>query len=176
MTKTSVKKTLDQAKAAGTQIAQSVDALRVDIGRLKAERSQLLNSPVDKAVAYERVDRWVLAMRTRVGGPTVKAEAFTTSNPSWAPPSIDFEAALSSFLAPIVGEVLRKELDALYEQIAPLGEDDRRERLRHIERRLLDLEMAEESIIRSSEAGGFAILRRADADPTAVLAHDKALP
>lgn len=176
MTRTSVKETLDQAKAAGMQIAQSVDALRVDIDRLKAERSQLLNSPVDKTVAYERVDRWVGAIRSKVGGPTVKAEVFTPSNPSWRLPALDFEAALSSFLAPLVGEVLRKELDALYEQIAPLGEDDRRERLGRIERRLLDLEMAEESIIRSSETGGFAILRRADADPAAVLAHDKALP
>jgi hypothetical protein len=49
-------------------------------------------------------------------------------------------------------------------------------KLTALDRELLDLELVEESLIRTAERGGFAIPRRHDANPLAVLADDSVLP
>ena len=52
----------------------------------------------------------------------------------------------------------------------------RQTKLDRLGREILDLSLAEDSIIRASERLGLAIMRRPDALPAAVLADDEALP
>jgi len=75
-----------------------------------------------------------------------------------------------------MAEKMKEEVEAFYASASGLSDEERKHQLRELDRKLLDAELAEESMIRSAENSGFAIIRRRDADPRAVLAHDKVLP
>lgn len=71
---------------------------------------------------------------------------------------------------------LARNLDAAYAEGPGLTAAERATRLAKADARLLELSLAEEAAVRALEAAGMAVMRRADADPRAVLAPDNALP
>jgi hypothetical protein len=81
-----------------------------------------------------------------------------------------------AYLAPMFGEVVKKRVADVYQNTAGITEAERQKQMEAVDRDLLDAELAEESIIRAAEASGFAILRRSNASPMAVLAADETLP
>ena len=64
----------------------------------------------------------------------------------------------------------------LSRQAPGIDEKARQQKVDEIERELLDVELAEESIIRTAEASDFPIFRRATANPLVVLADDSTMP
>ncbi|WP_146165108.1 hypothetical protein [Mycoplana dimorpha] len=86
------------------------------------------------------------------------------------------EALLYARLGPSMAESLKADVEALYRENPYISEQERALCIVEINRKILDAELAEESMILAAEAGGFPVLRRRDADRRAVLAHDKVLP
>jgi len=93
-----------------------------------------------------------------------------------------FLAALAGLLL-LPGAARAEPCDDLARQIADLYRTDpgvtapqRATDRIEADRRLLDLERQEEALIRSAERAGFDVMRRADADPRAVLSSDEVLP
>lgn len=73
-------------------------------------------------------------------------------------------------------DFLARKLDDTYAGGPGLTAAERATRLSKADAHLLELSLAEEAIIRACEAAGMVVMRRAEADPRAVLAPDSALP
>lgn len=83
---------------------------------------------------------------------------------------------LYTTLASFILEGMEASIDAAYKTIEGINEDDRQAETDVLNRKILDAELSEESLIRAANRSGFKTLRRPDADPLAVMAHDSALP
>ena len=99
------------------------------------------------------------------------------SNPAWTIPA---NGILIALLIGANRNAFRDQLAAMLEpaysnEAKPISAEEREAALHRIDEDLLDLELAEEAAIRSAEAVGLHVQRRADADPRAVLAGDDAL-
>lgn len=73
-------------------------------------------------------------------------------------------------------QALTMRLDNVYSKKSGLTDEERAAAIGAADRNLFALEMAEEGLIREAERAGIDVLRRADADPRAVLAADEVLP
>ncbi|MFK0331115.1 hypothetical protein ACIQUB_08330 [Rhizobium sp. NPDC090275] len=166
---------LSATKKAGKDLGDGIEALREQIVRLREQRGRLLSVPVNKTVALERAERWA---RSKVEISTiVDGSMFVGASPNWRGPEMTLEAAFGAFAGEFLINGVRRAVEHQYAAgLEGISEDDRVVKLMEIDRKLLDAELSEESIIRTAEAAGFPATRRADADPRAVLAHDEVLP
>lgn len=167
-------KALDVARQATKEAGDGIEQIRAAIAVKVDEREQIAAAPVPYDVALQRLNAWTdrLAEPLHRFGMWKFSEfedyrAPTIGDPAW------FMLAASAELA---RPILIADLAAWYEKHAPLDDSDRAARLKKLDAELLDLELAEESLIRETERAGMTILRRANADPRAVLAHDGDLP
>jgi hypothetical protein len=86
-------------------------------------------------------------------------------------------ALLAAAVPDALASAIEAKLAAAYQNAAePMTEADKAAEMARIDGELSDLERAEEAAIRAAEAAGMSIMRRGDADPSAVLAPDAALP
>lgn len=165
------KRTVQAAKAGGVALTDGLEEIRTQI---ILEKERMLTSaalPVALDTAEKRLDAWL----AKVGGTEIfRTLADRMVSPSYREPPIADAVALAqaATLQPIraaVGEALA----ARYKQAPGISQGDRDERMAAHERALIALEMAEESLIRMAERSGLDVLRRAAADPRAVLATDR---
>lgn len=165
---------LSVSRAAGQQINDGVSEVRQHIQNMKRERRTVINLPVSKETTFERVDSMfeIILRDARYFYP--KPEHF--SRPDFQFPHINADTVLIAQMASTMVEQMKAEIEAFYASATGVSDDERASKLRDIDRKILDAELAEESMIRAAETSGFPITRRRDADPRAVLAHDKVLP
>ena len=170
-------KLLAGQKKATAAISDGLAELRMRRLRLLDERDELASRPVPKDEALAALDRDIdeliaIAMRETNVRSLTRAEA-----PSWTIPQ---NGVLMGLLIGASRATFRDQLAAMLEpaysnEAKPIPAEEREAALRRIDEDLLDLELAEEAAIRSAEAVGLHVQRRADADPRAVLASDDAL-
>jgi hypothetical protein len=172
-----LKKLLAGSRKAATSVSDGLQELRLRRLRLLDERDEIAARPVPKAEAFAALDRDLdelvaIAMRETNVRSLTRAE-----NPSWSiPPN-------GVLLGLLIGANRATFRDQLAEMLAPayssgtkpISAEEREAALRRLDEDLLDLEVAEEAAIRSAEAAGLSVLRRADAHPRAVLASDAEL-
>ncbi|HZF31346.1 MAG TPA: hypothetical protein VE907_19680 [Gammaproteobacteria bacterium] len=175
-----------KGKVAGDGLVADVQRLRASIAKLKAERAELLQAPVTKGEALARIDAHLDYL---AGEAAVNVTPFLTRGPpqprDLIPPAqtrlvdgiatVGFDSVLR-FLAWHNREALRAALVAgvnRYYETRSDGVDDETlaQRLAALEAELLELETDEELAIMALEAAGVrTVLRRADADPRALIA------
>ncbi|TIS04589.1 MAG: hypothetical protein E5X14_22550 [Mesorhizobium sp.] len=166
---------LKATKSAAAEVKSGLDQLRAQIADLKKRRSQLEMAPVPKEEALKRIDA-LMDHLTERADIFLRAEQFTERD-RYVMPALGQNAAtiLLGFAAPLLRQRLEKLSETYAAGDGPTA-DAHRQLLAKFDAELLDLELAEESLVRAAEAAGIEILRRGDADPRAVLAADSSLP
>lgn len=167
---------LNASKAATEEINHGLTSIRDQILHLKAEARGLGNSAVQEEEALRRVDEWVdvESRASREGLPL--PGYFAKRHGNYTMPMCRIDTAIAAIVAQQVAEEMKRQVKEHYASLSVPSEHEREARSVTLDRQLLDCELTEESIIRQAEAVGLPVLRRSDADPRAVLAHDKVLP
>ncbi|MDO9417963.1 hypothetical protein [Pararhizobium sp.] len=167
---------LKGSRAAGQTISDGLEAIREEITALKEKRDESSFLPVDEASACQRVDLLVARLSLEAQKHAPGPERFTSSPEHWRLPSCEPAQLLFAYMAGGLAEAIKQEVRKIYEDGAGLTDAERSKRFAALDHEILQAELIEEAIIRTSEASGFKVLRRFDADPRAVLAHESALP
>lgn len=170
-----VKESMASALEARNQFREGIGTIRNYIKKLKAERDHILSIAVTEETALARFEEWLTHMREAYGYKHVKAERFSLRDPGRLPLD-DVAGFLIQMLDDDIMASMRKRMKAFYQDIESISGEDRALRLGDVNRRLMEAELAEESLIRSAFGTGMNVPRRADADPKAVMAADSALP
>ena len=138
--------------------------------------------PVPRDVAEAALDRGIQQMAQRL---LLSPHVDRLVRPINGRSSFDLgsipDNLVGPWLAAVAPDALRavftEQLDAFYaNRREDLPVAQRPARIAALEREVDDLERVEEALVREMERAGLSVLRRADADPAAVLAHDDALP
>lgn len=167
--------------AKGSQDAcRALQELRALAARLRDERAEVLARPIPLAEAQSAAASAVMGDGARLLGDLSLAE-LTRPTDGRTPTlrlTADQRAALAfAAAATEVVKVLTTRLADHYRahNLQGIGADARAAELARIDAEALATELAEESVIRGLEAMGLPVLRRADADPRALLADDREL-
>lgn len=157
------------------QFANSIESLRERIDELKAEREEVNAVAIPLEKALDRIDAYFASL-FRLD--SFDIERFTVVGEQYRAPRLEDPIRATVMWATAnAAENAKRAVRAKYEAgLKWISDEDREDRLRKIDRDILDTEMAEEALIRSGEEAGFRVLRRVDADPVAVLAFDRDLP
>jgi hypothetical protein len=153
----------------GTDVGAEIDRLRVDIGKVVAERTALAVAPVPLAEAAQRLDDHLDGLAAQWEPPVGDYV-----RPVYAPSGADSFSpykpiVLLANLAPM-RDALHARLRSVYErQPASVPSADRPARAADLATRQRQLELAEEQLILEAEQAGHLIARRPDADPRVVL-------
>lgn len=166
------------------EVREDLDETRAKIKSLTDERAGLERVPVAKEEMIGRVDAWLDKICGREDGPI----------PSWMPPIIPFfmrrevknsvelpysDLAFRRFLLTVNRAQIRAyyvdKIERLYAIDPGIPAEERQAKLAKLDEELLELELAEEALIRGADRMGVTLLGRADADPRAVLASDETL-
>ena len=161
--------------------------LRTRIADLQQEREQLEHAPITKAEAHDRVDAYV-ADRAAGWRPNFAALVNTDDRAdtfelipgrfrgdlrdglALADDRGAVSVALCKFMPTLVTSELLKAVDAHIEEHGPgISTEARVHRLAAIATELDEIEVQEEQLIRTAEAQGLELSRRADASPAVVL-------
>jgi len=172
-----LKKLLAGSRKAATSVSEGLQELRLRRLRLLDERDEIAARPVPKDEALAALDRDIDDLIAIAKRETNVRSLTRADNPSWTIPQ---NGVLLGLLIGANRAAFRDQLAAMLEPAyangaKPIASEERAATLRRIDDELLDLENAEEAAIRGAEAAGLSILRRADADPRAVLLADKDL-
>ncbi|MDX3976566.1 hypothetical protein [Shinella sp.] len=162
------------SRAASKQVSESVAEVRDLVRELKRERNAINMLSVSKETAMARANSLVASVTEASKYHCPKPSDF--ARPDYQHGNVSSSILISAFLAEQLAAAMQADIDVFYGNSLGVSDDERKQRIREVERRLLDAELAEESIIRSAEASGLPIARRRDADPRAVLAYDEVLP
>jgi hypothetical protein len=173
---TKIRNALSTSRKAAGDLSDGLESVRARIAKLREEHEHIALAPPTLDQALARVDQFV----TDIGRPIEDfyIGSFMAAADYRRPDTfrqVDVLALAAS--AELLGEKLKARLRRQYDKTPDgLTDADRKAKLSALDRELLDLELVEESLIRSAETAGFDVLRRHDADPAAVLADDSALP
>jgi hypothetical protein len=169
-----ISKALSLSRSAGKQINEGVSELREHIQGYKRERVKMASLPVPKETALQRAE--AVIDHITEGSRYMYPSPQTFARPDYSGINTNVISIIAAQMASAMADRLKAEIEVYYGANHGLTEEERNDRFREIDRKILDAELAEESLIRSAEDSGFPIIRRRDADPRAVLAHDKVLP
>ncbi len=176
MSKLDPETVLSKARSAQAGVTEAVLSLRNEIATQQLAKAELLRLPVPMHVALDRLQAWVATVKAVPGTPILRAETFANGSAGWTRPYADFDTAVASFILPVILSAGERMIAEHYNTISTVADDVAKAKIDHLAWQILDLELAEESIIRRAEAAGFPIRRRPDADPRAVLAYGESLP
>jgi hypothetical protein len=186
---------LTGTRNAVTGALDDLDVLRSQIAEKRNEIEALHRAPVPVSEALEQFDKWA-ADRAEQAVQSLRPELLSD------PANVSGEMRLPDLSYRLDGEIARADHRAdeiLYGLIlatampafrsiveerieaATAGREcltaaERVERIERAEAELLDLELQEESVVRSLEGAGLPVERRADASPVAVLCAAVSLP
>lgn len=173
----SLKKLLTGATAATRELTTAVEQLRTKRLAALDERDRIEAMPHPKDVILAALDRDLDALTDRAQNDVYTPSLLRGSpGPNLRLPSTDAVLGLliaanrDAFRAQIVEQV-----EAAYGDQKVMTADEREAALRKIGDDLVDLERAEEALIRAAEREGLPILRREDADPDVLLLADAEL-
>jgi hypothetical protein len=154
-----------------------IEALRSEIVVAKAEIADLAALPVPRAEAEAALDA-ALARLGQQGADALTSGLSSLTRPERRPefaPELgtsDLLALVVALNAQTVRATVGKALDVVYrgrKALPPMAA--RKAKTAELEAKIIAAEIEEERLIRAVEAAGIPILRRADADPRAVLAR-----
>lgn len=163
----------------GAEFEKKLGTLRAKIAEAKAERTRIEELPVPRAVAEQRIGEHLdeLAGRWRVETsaytfpsfepPALVGKAFSAGRSAIALTSV--EVALAALFPELLRQRLIADLDETYAAGDGITDAERRATIELLDRKLFELEVAEEEIIADAEAADVYIARRPDADPHAIL-------
>lgn len=169
---------LKATRNAAAEVGGGIDALRAQISDLKGRREQLQSAPVPKAEALRRMDDYLAGLSARAEI-FLNASAFMERGERYRAPALlssNIGEVAIGFLVPAIRDRLTVQIGEKYASGDGPAAETHRQMLAKLDAEILELEFAEESLVRAAEAAGMEILRRHDADPRAVLAPDSALP
>lgn len=171
-----LKKLLAGSRKAAASVSDGLQELRFRRLRLLDERDEIAARPVPKDEALAALDRDLDELIDTAKRETNIRSLTRADNPAWTIPQ---NGMLLGLLIGANRDAFRSHLAEMiapaYADAKPIEAAEREAALRRIDDDLFDLETAEEAAIRSAEAAGLSVLRRADADPRAVLASDQEL-
>lgn len=176
-------------RGAVAEVEAKLGEIRTEITSLKAEREAVESAPVTKVLALARLDSKLETEAAKFDTDGVVIDRL------WRPDLADEPLGLvelfigeahqsnniDALLAALFGTQIRKALAARIEAeyaaiakqgIAPMGDEERRERLHQIDARIAELETAEEVIRSEAAAAGFDLAPRADISAEAFLELD----
>lgn len=167
-------KGITKGKRGASDLFETLQATRASIDNLQRRRQSIDLAPVSADQAIARIKDWKSGATQR---PALRDLAARFTQKTFRLPSnaIDMDVlaalCLGQLEAALVDLVTEMSADG-----AGIADADRAAKLEALNEELLALELEEESVIRSAERLGLDVLRRAKADPRAVLAHDEVLP
>ncbi|MGO7972985.1 hypothetical protein ACC705_18520 [Rhizobium ruizarguesonis] len=170
---------LKRAKSVSNVIAESLEEIRKQIDDLKSAREDISRLPVAEEYAVSRAVQSVTMSIATAQQEVRSPSDFTLPPGSWQnqyTPRQDFGALVLAYLGDQIVEAVTAQVRHAYEDRQGVSAEDREKLFTANDHEILAAELMEESIIRQAEEQGFAIERRIDADPRAVLAHGSALP
>lgn len=162
------------SRLASKGVSDGLAEVRDLVRELKSERNSIRALPVSKETALERASSLIASLTemSRYHYPSPSDFA----RPDYQQSNVNATMLMSAFLSDQILAAMCDGIGDFYEKTRSVSDGERQQLIRDVDRRLLDAELAEESIIRSAEVSGLPIFRRRDADPRAVLAHDEVLP
>lgn len=171
-----IKKLLAGATAATRELTTGVDDLRAkrlvvldEIARIEA-----LPEPIEDVFAA--IDRDLDAMTAKAAESIYMPALLRASPPRLENPGTDaMVGLLVAANRDAFTTILRDHVAARYEGVEVMAPAARADALATLATDLVDLERAEEALIRTAEAAGFAPLRREDANPDVLLLADEEL-
>ena len=188
-------KALTAARAAAEQSVEVLDHLREEIAGVKADVARIERAPQPVAAAMQAFDQW--AQRAATAG-VDSLRVYSLLHPEDAEkgltlpvvtvgassgPQRDYDAATKALLGlllvgamPALRKTIEGQLQDLTAGVECMTPETRRKKLAAAQKRLLGLELQEETAVRAFEGMGIAVQRRGDADPRALLAADESLP
>lgn len=172
-----LKKILNGSRKAAASVTDGLKELRLRRLRLLDEREEIADRPTPKDEALAALDHDLDELVGIAKRETNVRSLTRADKPSWSIPQNGIllglliganREAFRDLLAAMIGAVYESGPD-------PISDEEREAALRRLDEEILELEVAEESAIRSAEASGLSVLRRADADPRAALISDESL-
>lgn len=158
---------------------RKLGTLRAKIAEAKAERARIEELPVPRALAEQRIGEHLdeLAGRWRVETgaytfpsfeqPALVGKAFSTGRSGIALTSV--EVALAALFPELLRQRLIADLDETYAAGDGITDAERRATIDMLDRKLFELEVAEEQVIADAEANDVYIARRPDANAHAII-------
>lgn len=173
---------LAATRDAGGKLRQAISEIRGRIRELRDERHRVEHRPPPIDIVQNRADEFVRSHAARANDKLPGITRALLAPPGrYKQPSVTSDehgSLLLASLGDMLAAKLKADVAADYDEQGETGisDADRADELERLDQQLLDAELAEESLLRSGEEAGFAIHRRPDADPRAVLADEESLP
>ncbi|MER8844032.1 MULTISPECIES: hypothetical protein [Mesorhizobium] len=171
-----IKTALSASRKATNELADGLTSVRDRIAKLGQERQAIEGADCSLDQALERLAGFMNYMRQPLNDYYVGQFLQPSGRPD-----VGMNTDQAARLALALGaDAWAKAMEGKIRQALAdrpgYTDAERAAKLDAIDAELLDLELVEESLIRNAEQAGFEVLRRHDANPAAVLAHDSALP
>ncbi|MCV2873301.1 hypothetical protein OEZ71_13460 [Defluviimonas sp. WL0050] len=175
-------KLLARQAEAVAEMHGALDQHLVAVLECKDRIAQLSALPVDRDRAVAAVDAEIARLSSEVK-PAMRSVIGPLTRPGEGQaPNLRIRSnqpmtlSMLAFLAPaVLRDALLDEIGQVYEGRSFPSEAERPTLIAKAEDELEALERGEELLFREAERAGLSVLRRADADPRWVLAHDDAL-
>ncbi|CAH0154642.1 hypothetical protein SRABI05_00633 [Agrobacterium fabrum] len=164
-----LRRTVEKSLAGGQTLMTALEEIRMRIVLSRGAIVKLQQAPVSVDEAHHRLDDWIASISASSAVVSFAARFTSPSHRlpvSAVPPELVSAAVCGTLRDLIIGKISES-----YGSAKGLSAADRARQIEKAGRELLELELAEEAIIRSAEHNGIDVLRRLDADPRAVLCH-----
>ncbi len=168
------KGSVTKGKRGASDLFEAIQSTRASIDTLQRRRQSIELAPVSADEAIARIKDWKSGAAERSALRDLAAR-FTQKTFRLPSKAIDMDVLVALCLGQIE-DALVALVTEMSGDGAGVADADRAAKLEALNEELLALELEEESLIRSAERLGLDVLRRAKADPRAVLAHDEVLP
>lgn len=171
-----IKKLLAGATAATRDLTTGIDDLRARRLVVLDEIARIESLPAPIEDVFAAIDRDLDTMAAKALDAIYMPALLRASPPRLENPGAD--AMIGLLVAAnrdAFTKILRDHVAASYARVEFMAPAARADALATLAADLADLERAEESLIRTAEAAGFAPLRREDADPDVLLLADEEL-
>jgi hypothetical protein len=162
-----LRRLVEKSVAGGQTLMTTLEDIRKRIVLKRYSITKIQQAPVSSDEALQRLNDWIEAATagSAVENPAARFTAPGYRQPGSSVPTEIVAAAISGALRDLIGGAISET----YGSSKSISATDRARELAKAERELLELECAEEAIIRHAEQCGIDVLRRIDADPRAVL-------
>lgn len=174
------------------ELLERADDCREQAASLKVERDRVARAPRPTSEILDLLDDHLDQLATagvdalRLGRLTRRDQPVmlelphhidkTTAHVDASPATRVLLGIIIATSRPALREVLVGQINDLTRGQPGLTDHELAARLAVIDAEIMSAELAEEFAVRQLEQAGVSVLRRADASPLAVLAHDSALP
>ncbi|OWY18253.1 hypothetical protein B6V73_00080 [Thioclava sp. JM3] len=163
---------ISQIKKPKGDVLGALDTARQKVQAIKAQRVKIDEASVSRAEVETAVAEG-LDHLSGLASTGLQLGHLVAGNADLFRPNfqtIDIAGLLIALNRNGIEAMIKRDLDRLYSDGDGVSEAERKSQLALLKEELLAAERAEEMAVRAAEEAGFDIVRRADADPRAVLA------